>query len=431
MAQRIALQSLLGALCVYACVAPHYGIDPRLDEETAGNAGAAGSGASSGDAGSGGTDSSGGTSADPSGSGAGGDTSSGGSPNLVVEEGGACDMPDAYACLGTAKPGRLQCADGVWTVTDDCPADHHCDTSSGDCLPIVAGCTVADQRFCGANQELIECGVDWVTTSVVGTCENRCVEIGSSASCVPASCGDSTPQAPEECDDGDEDDTDECTGACQDARCGDTVIWKDHETCDDGDTVEAACEYDLQSCMVCNANCQEVAGATSYCGDGVLLPAEEQCDGGIADDAHRCNPSCDLTTWALTQLPGPSPMDYAYHIEYAIDFTTDLMWERTIDPTLRTWEGAKTYCAQLTKFSETDWRLPTRVELMSLVDYTKTTPPLIVSGAVFDDPPGGEFWTSIPRQGNELVAYYVDFTNGWISTLNKTQTAKVRCVRSN
>jgi alpha-tubulin suppressor-like RCC1 family protein len=36
------------------------------------------------------------------------------------------------------------------------------------------------------------------------------------------------------CDDGNQDDRDECTNACEWARCGDGIIWRDHEVRDDG-----------------------------------------------------------------------------------------------------------------------------------------------------------------------------------------------------
>lgn len=52
------------------------------------------------------------------------------------------------------------------------------------------------------------------------------------------------------------------------------------EQCDDGNTVTEACTYGQQSCMVCNNQCQQVSGATSYCGDGQVDSINgEECDG--------------------------------------------------------------------------------------------------------------------------------------------------------
>ena len=52
------------------------------------------------------------------------------------------------------------------------------------------------------------------------------------------------------------------------------------EQCDDGNIVTESCVYGLQSCTVCNSQCQNVFGAVSYCGDNSIDSANgEQCDG--------------------------------------------------------------------------------------------------------------------------------------------------------
>ena len=51
------------------------------------------------------------------------------------------------------------------------------------------------------------------------------------------------------------------------------------EACDDDNFTTETCDYGLQSCTVCDANCQNVPGATSYCGDGTAK-GPEACDDG-------------------------------------------------------------------------------------------------------------------------------------------------------
>ena len=54
------------------------------------------------------------------------------------------------------------------------------------------------------------------------------------------------------------------------------------------------CDYGLQSCMVCDAWCQEVEGVTTFCGDGVVQTVET-CDLGDANsDAYgsQCKNDC-------------------------------------------------------------------------------------------------------------------------------------------
>lgn len=52
------------------------------------------------------------------------------------------------------------------------------------------------------------------------------------------------------------------------------------EVCDDGNLVTESCAYGQPSCTVCDATCQSVAGATSFCSDG-------RCD-----DVNETNATC-------------------------------------------------------------------------------------------------------------------------------------------
>lgn len=65
----------------------------------------------------------------------------------------------------------------------------------------------------------------------------------------------------------------DCGGDCAPcaaiAFCGDDIV-NGTEACDDGNTITERCDYGMQSCVVCDAACTEVAGATSYCGDSTV-----------------------------------------------------------------------------------------------------------------------------------------------------------------
>ena len=65
------------------------------------------------------------------------------------------------------------------------------------------------------------------------------------------------------------------------------------EDCDDGNTVTEECDYGVVACTVCAADCSEIAGATSICGDGIVDEANgEECDGGGAPGGNGCNLQC-------------------------------------------------------------------------------------------------------------------------------------------
>jgi hypothetical protein len=69
--------------------------------------------------------------------------------------------------------------------------------------------------------------------------------------------------------------------------CGDGMTVAP-EGCDDGNTITEDCAYGAMSCVVCGASCTQVAGSTSYCGDGVIDEAHEDCD----PPSSSCNDEC-------------------------------------------------------------------------------------------------------------------------------------------
>jgi hypothetical protein len=100
-----------------------------------------------------------------------------------------------------------------------------------------------------------------------------------------------------------------------------------------------------------------------------------------------------------------------------------LEWQSDISPKNMTWHEAKDYAASLGD----GWRLPTRTELLTLVDDTKHSP----SCSVFPDCPSEYFWTSTPWAGSSSGAWRVHFTSGSATTYGDVVSYgyRVRCVR--
>jgi len=73
------------------------------------------------------------------------------------------------------------------------------------------------------------------------------------------------------------------------AVCGNAQV-ESGEDCDDGNIVTEECEYGLQSCIVCDSNCQNVEGATSWCEDGACDASNENCD-SCEEDCGACEPT--------------------------------------------------------------------------------------------------------------------------------------------
>ncbi|MDM8517753.1 DUF1566 domain-containing protein [Desulfobacterales bacterium HSG16] len=57
------------------------------------------------------------------------------------------------------------------------------------------------------------------------------------------------------------------------------------------------------------------------------------------------------------------------------DFHTGLMWQQEIGGEM-TWKDALSYCDTLSFSGYSDWRLPTKEELRSIVDYEESYPPI-------------------------------------------------------
>ena len=111
------------------------------------------------------------------------------------------------------------------------------------------------------------------------------------------------------------------------------------------------------------------------------------------------------------------------------DSGTHLMWQQG-ESSLMTWEAVLTYCEGLSLAGSSDWRLPNHKELLSLVDYTKATHPLINTtlfpGAISLD----EYWSSTTRTGIDTDALVVYFNAGYSYSSFKTNTGvNARCVR--
>ena len=99
----------------------------------------------------------------------------------------------------------------------------------------------------------------------------------------------------------------------------------------------------------------------------------------------------------------------------------DLEWQADVPEQKMTWAEAKAYAASLGD----GWRLPTRAELLTLVDDTRSNP----ACSVFHDCPSEWFWTSTPWVGSSSSAWGVGFYNGGASYFDVSDSSRVRCVR--
>ena len=315
-------------------------------------------------------------------------TSQGGDAG-ALSEAPALGLPCATAaevvCTAAAQSERLICTGGTWHQGTACAADQNCDQGDGQCQAIVSACKdlAAGQLYCD-NNTLSRCGPDLVTTESVKTCTGTCAATATTASCVAASCGDGQVEVGEDCDDKNTDNSDACVSGCKNASCGDGYLWQGKETCD----------YN--------------AAAT----------------------ANLCARSCEYSIWALWPVPddlGAHPPSYDTTVAGVVtDKVTKLIWQRAVDLGSYTWDTAKTYCGSLALAGFTDWRLPTRIELVSILGagFSPT-----IDGTAFPSTPAANFWTSSAAVFPPSSAFAVGFTSATTTTETVTGSLRVRCVR--
>ena len=104
------------------------------------------------------------------------------------------------------------------------------------------------------------------------------------------------------------------------------------------------------------------------------------------------------------------------------DTETGLTWQKTYSTDKKTWQEALDYCENL-NYAGTDWRLPNKNELMSLVNYEKS----IASN--FPGISNNQFWSSSTNANNIAYAWSVSFSSGYAYSTDKSDTYYVRCIR--
>jgi hypothetical protein len=91
------------------------------------------------------------------------------------------------------------------------------------------------------------------------------------------------------------------------------------------------------------------------------------------------------------------------------------------------WQGALQASQNFRFAGYSDWRLPNKNELESLVEERCSAP--AINATVFPAAPSAYFWTSSPYVGLSSGAWSVDFAFGSINASVKTASIHVRLVR--
>jgi hypothetical protein len=157
--------------------------------------------------------------------------------------------------------------------------------------------------------------------------------------------------------------------------------------------------------------------------------------------AGRSGSGCEVREWAEWAMPTAPSLNLAHPASFVVttdtvqDQVTGLEWQKQPDGVERPAVDARIYCENLVLDGKDDWRLPSRIEFMSIYDMTKPTPYL------YPDFVGGAYaasWTSTVDLQDPDAYYRVFHGNsfqglygqvGRAQFLSGLNTHAARCVR--
>jgi hypothetical protein len=112
-----------------------------------------------------------------------------------------------------------------------------------------------------------------------------------------------------------------------------------------------------------------------------------------------------------------------------LDKETGLVWEKSPSTSTYTWISAINYCANLNVGGRKGWHLPTVEQLASLVDNSVSGSPKLPTGHPFLNVQSFYYWSATTYANDATVAWYVNFTNGFVGLSIKTNDYYAWCVR--
>jgi hypothetical protein len=170
------------------------------------------------------------------------------------------------------------------------------------------------------------------------------------------------------------------------------------------------------------------SSAGTEAGDAAGMPAGDAGDGGAPTNA--CADGAPINAWAswpLTDSGVGGEAAFTLTEETATDAVTGLVWQRHLADQPLSWSEAKQYCDCLSLAGHDDWGLPSRLELVSIVDATRQNPS--IDAAAFPDTPLEWFWTASAVAEQSDQYWYVAFFDGDTHAASTEQQYWARCVR--
>jgi hypothetical protein len=150
----------------------------------------------------------------------------------------------------------------------------------------------------------------------------------------------------------------------------------------------------------------------------------------VAPGPYYATPSWDQTFPAATRFIILSNFPGTVY-QAVLDRETGLVWERSPSLDIISWKEARVECLNKGFTGRRGWRLPSVVELSSLIDPFTGPPPGLPPGHPFlGYPEDGFWWTATTDADDANFVWTVRFDGGTVNTVPKSfQFGTAWCVR--
>jgi hypothetical protein len=175
----------------------------------------------------------------------------------------------------------------------------------------------------------------------------------------------------------------------------------------------------------------QTAAASQIDGGGAGMASVCRLDGAVEDAEGTTvaeGTACGFTMPNPARAGLPNPAKYTEKmldgVAVVVDDVTGLTWQADVAYTTYRQRDAIKTCADLGG----GWRLPTRIELVSLVDFTVGKPGPTIN-PIFPKTPSAIFWSSSHAACDTGTGWAVGFDDGSTHQQKETtNTFKIRCV---
>jgi len=136
-------------------------------------------------------------------------------------------------------------------------------------------------------------------------------------------------------------------------------------------------------------------------------------------DCHTLDPRYDEALWPVPP-DGPDGTNYQVDATHGtvLDLTTKLMWQAATAP-YATYDDAKCACRALTLGGFDNWRMPSLLELVTIVDYAKNNDPNgtgttvpTTNSTVFPETDLAIYWSATAQGKGTGLPFLLDFSEG-------------------